>query len=670
MFHFIRLIANLKSLSIRTSCLCVLAFSVLSCVGTIEEASKDKTLTQKVDKSSVIFQGVETLVSVSHNKIEVYFYPAKGGSGKFTYKIYYGGEPLPRVTSSDVLNTDYRGLLRYTLTGLDPAKDYIIRVDVQDQISGDVTNTDKTLTESTYSNKVSDFYGISEISNLAGVDGIDSIKVRWTHAECYNPLRCDQGFDPERYEVIVLDKTNKGLTPADFNNRDLSVIDGRIVKTINYDNSANTTVIRGLSGSSDYYVVVRSIHIDSLEDINAPKLRGERNNSYLQIKTLDDKLSSINFDTSSLVLSKLSGDNSRNSLKAEWTSAVGVFDHYRLFYVSDLTNLNSGNIPDNCQSTFMSGDDARTTILCKKVGFSQSSIVTTDLLQETNYQFMLVLCQNVECSAGNRIIADKAELATDLIRPEFGGLTDIKEASKLSDINSFKLQFSPIDTSDTYIDGYVIEYKNNADPSLSADYEVFTEDDPSHTDGNIFYEEFDIDSSSSIKVVGIQYYTTETYCFRIFPYVFDAYNNRVVYENNNWKCASSPEYQEPTEIAFRGLRATITQSDQVTLRWELPTYGIYEEFELYYVNNSSGLDLFGSIPTDLDSNTSLNYGRFIISPGQTEITLSGFINADSYKFGILTNFNSSQGKLRSEESENIVSCDFTIDQSVDCTGGY
>jgi len=670
MFYFIRLKKILDLALIKISAIAVICIFAFGCVGTIQEASKDKTLTQKVGKPELIFAGAQTLTSISHNKIEVYFYPASGGSGKYTYKIYYGGEPVPQVTSSDILNTDYRGLLRFTLTGLESARDYIIRVDVEDQINGKETITNTSLKVRTFSNKVSDFYGISEVSNLSGVDGIDSLKVRWIHAECFDPLRCDQGSDPERYEIIILDRTNKGLTPVDFNNANLNASDGRIVKTVNFDSSINSTIVRGLRGKTDYYIVVRSIHRDSAEDIGNPQLRGELNNSYLEMKTLDDDLASIVFDTSSLLLTKLPGENGKNSLKAEWTAGVGVFDHYRLFYVSDLTNLSAANIPSNCQATFMPGDDARTTVLCKKISFSESSVVTTDLLKETNYQYILVLCQNVECTSGNRIIADKKELSTSLERPEFGGINEIKEASDINDLNFLTILFSGVDTDENYIDGYVVEYKDTANPSQPALYEVLSSDDPGLNPGDLFFEPFNENQATAFRIGGVEYYSGKVYCFRMYPFVYNSDGDRVVYENDNWVCKSSPEYQEPKENDFKGLRSTITQGDQVTLRWDIPFDGLFEEYEVYYVDNSSGVDLFGSVPVDLDGGSSSSYGRFIIMPGQTELTLSGFQNGDSYKFGILTNFNSSQGKLRSEENSNVISCNFSTGQNTVCTGGF
>jgi hypothetical protein len=102
--------------------------------------------------------GVQSLVPISHDKMEVYFYPATGGTEKYSYKIFYGGNPIPAVTSSDVLNTDYRGILKYTLHGLDPSKEYIIRIDVEDQITSKYTKTSNSLSAKTFSNKVAEFH--------------------------------------------------------------------------------------------------------------------------------------------------------------------------------------------------------------------------------------------------------------------------------------------------------------------------------------------------------------------------------------------------------------------------------------------------------------------------------------------------------------------------------
>lgn len=648
----------------------IISLAMLSCVGTVEQAAKDKTLTIKYEDSDVVFEGVQSLIPISHDKIEVYFYPATGGTEKYSYKIYYGGNPTPQVTSSDVLNTDYRGILRYTISDLDASKDYIIRVDVEDQITGKYTKTSTTLNTKTFSNKVADFYGVTAVSNLSGIDGIDSIKVRWTHAECIDSLKCDQSSDPSRYEIILLDRTNAGRTPADFNNYDLTVAEGRIVKQIAFENDVNDVVIRGLSGETEYYVVVRAVHKGTVEDINNIQLRGEMNNAYLVIKTLSDDLSMINFDTSSLVLSNLSGEDAINSIKAEWVKAIGVFDHYRLYYAPKTANLNIGTIPDQCLQALEVGDNQNTTILCKKVHYSEFNTITTGLLTQTDYDYILVLCQTVDCGASERIVGDPQEATTKSDNPVFGGVLSLSQASDISELDSIRINFIPVNLDETYIDGYMIEYKDNPAPTEDSLYEVLQQTDSGYLDGNLYVETFNYLNASSVLIRGIEYYTGKTYCFKIYPYVYDSNGVKVTFENENWQCINGPTYSAPTQLDFKGLRKTLSQDLQVTLRWQLPADGLFEEYELYYANVSNGKSLFGSIPVDLDNGSVSDAGRIIINSNIVEYTLSGFETGDVYEFGILTNFNSTQGRLRSEENTNIVRCTFNDGSNIECVGGY
>ena len=652
----------------------LLVANMISCVGTIDSSALDTSITTKKESSSLVFNGVEELRSISHNKIEVYFYPAKGGSEKYSYKIYYGGNPLPQVTSSDVLNTDYRGMLRFTLNELDSAKNYIIRVDVEDQVTLEYTKTIQSLSVKTFSNKVVDFFGISNVSNVSGVDGIDSIKVRWTHAECVDALRCDQDLDPTSYEIILLDRTNKGLSPADFENRDLTQSDGRYVKVIQYSSSTNTneTVVRGLVGNTEYYVLVRAIHKGTIDDLSYPQLRSELNRNYLQIKTLNNDLANIDFETDALDLKNLEGEFSLTSVSAKWQEAVGVFDHYRLYYAPSTAGLNSGNLTSNCKQDLDVGDNQSTTILCKKVIYSESEAITTGLMRNQDYDFILVLCLDTACSGDKRIVSDSQTIKVAPEDPVFGGITSIEQASNINDFGTLKLNFEPVDTSVTYIDGYVVEYKEN--PAIEVDllYEVLDVNDSSYVDGNISLLPYNPETANSLIVNGISYYESKDYCFKVYPFIFNEDGTRAVFENDNWKCINTPEYLVPSQLEFKGLRNVISQGTQVTLRWELPTNGVYEEFELYYVDYSSSSLVFATALQELDDWTNIgsSFGRITLAPGQTEITLSGFNNNSSFEFGILSNYNSTQGKLRSENNQNIVRCSFVEGQNIQCAGGY
>ncbi len=110
-FHFPRLLAV---------ALCLGASVFLSgCVGQIEDTKKDTTVSDRKNPGSVVsFQGIDAVVPISNSKVEVYFYQATGGSGKYSYQVYVGDDPTPRSGIEDTLERDYLGRFRMMITGL------------------------------------------------------------------------------------------------------------------------------------------------------------------------------------------------------------------------------------------------------------------------------------------------------------------------------------------------------------------------------------------------------------------------------------------------------------------------------------------------------------------------------------------------------------------------
>ena len=121
-------------------------FSLVGCVGTVQETKRPYSKVEEGPKSTVSFQGIAAANAISDSRIEVFFFPAEGGSGKFTYDIYVGSSPLPVSVPSDVLMPDYRGMLKFTLTGLNRLSSYQIKVDIRDEKTKlqSITETIKT----------------------------------------------------------------------------------------------------------------------------------------------------------------------------------------------------------------------------------------------------------------------------------------------------------------------------------------------------------------------------------------------------------------------------------------------------------------------------------------------------------------------------------------------
>ncbi len=186
--------------------------------------------------------GIHSAVPTANDKIEVYFYPAKGGSQQYSYQIYVGNQPDPVSVSEEVLEKDYRGLFRYTLNGLSIGTQYSIKVDVKDVKSGLVESTKVSKAVYTFNNYVADFSGISSVTNASGVQALDSINVRWAHAAVPGGI-FNNGDKPETYEIIIVDSTK--LTPDAFDDSTIGPSDGRITRTIQYDPLVTETMIAG-----------------------------------------------------------------------------------------------------------------------------------------------------------------------------------------------------------------------------------------------------------------------------------------------------------------------------------------------------------------------------------------------------------------------------------------
>ena len=61
---------------------------LVSCVGTVQESNSNITDIGSAYNPVVSFSGIHTATAISDTKVEVFFYPASGGSGKYIYDLY------------------------------------------------------------------------------------------------------------------------------------------------------------------------------------------------------------------------------------------------------------------------------------------------------------------------------------------------------------------------------------------------------------------------------------------------------------------------------------------------------------------------------------------------------------------------------------------------------
>jgi hypothetical protein len=195
--------------------------------------------------------------------------------------------------------------------------------------------------------------------------------------------------------------------------------------------------------------------------------------------------------------------------------------------------------------------------------------------------------------------------------------------------------------------------------NTGGDVEVTTGSNP------VFNLNYNFLSENQITLRGIDYLTTDPYCFTLYPFKWDNDGiTRREFPNDVWKCVT-PKPEASTAEQFAGLGAGYTEDDRVTLLWDAPSSGVFTYYELFWNKQPGGNFNWGDAIGQAGNNFNFsNFGRKLITPDQTSTVLSGFANGE-YTFGMITYFtyliNDGNVILRSETNTGIKKC--TIDHS-------
>lgn len=586
-------------------------------MGTVQEAATPKTEIVADPRSAIEFSGVYQATAISQDKIELLFYPATGGSGKYNYIMYIGDSPIPLTVPSEVLLPDYRGLLKYTVRGLDTGKTYFIKIEAEDQLTGGKDSNTAFLQTTTFLNLVADFNGIASVSNTAGVDGLDSIKVRWPHATVDVGSVGGSTTDPASYEIVAVDSNL--LTPGDMDDTSRGPTDGRFIKNIIYNSQINETIVRGLKPDTKYYVRVRTIHKSSIDDPNNPRLRGELNTNYLTIKTLSADLSSISFNASGLQVSRNEGSAQSSSLVLSWPTASGVFDHFRIYYSQNMGDLASIDTSE-CPLSSSYG--------CKKYPPSATGAIIANLEANKDYFFKLLVCQFEDCTT--YIMGDVKQGSTKPLLAAFPGVSSIRSAANVNEIGKVFLSFPLPDFGEGDFDGYHVAFR----PNESIEPEIISL--PSYT-GVLEVEPFDYRVATEITITGVNYSEETSYCFSVYPFVYDSEepSGYKSYENGVWMCATS-EVIKPDMVQFPGLTAAETQGYDILVTWGAPTIGIFDLYEVY-LRKTDATFSYSAARTQLANGNTTNYSTTLVSGSQSTYRFTNMAPG-KYRVGVLTYF--------------------------------
>jgi hypothetical protein len=656
--RFLRLdITVRKVISITVLLTC---FILIGCVGTVEESTPDLTNVQEAPKTVLTFAGLNSIKAISDSRIEVFFYPATGGSGKYTYDIQVGSSPFPISIPSTVLVPDYRGMLRTTITGLSRLTTYQIRVEVRDGESTLQSNSQVIKTTSTFNNLVADFNGISSAFNTSGQDGKDSIKIRWTPARSSGGLT-KQEWDPKSYEVILID--SERLSPNDM---DISYTpaEGRWVFSFNHDVTINEYIVRGLPAKTKFYVRMRAIHENSIDDVYDQKKRSELNTSYVTISTLSGSLADIDFQNESFSVALAAGEQGLSAIQASWEPAIGVFDHYQIYYSLTGGGVAFGSLPSLCLSPMLSPPGE--TVFCKKVLFSAGTTPITGLTPYTEYELALVLCSTNTCGPSERIVSPVRTIITDPTLPAFNGVKEILMARSLDEMSKLYIQYDIPNFSAGYFDGLILKMRRTIDGSDSP-VEI------TQTTNPIYIMSFNFLTENQVVVRDVNYLDIQPYCFTLYPFKWSSDGlSRREHPNDIWKCVQ-PKPEAPTIDQFLGLSGGLTENNAISISWDTPSGGIFSEYEVFWRKQAGASFNWGDAIAQAGENFDYtNYGRMLVNSGTNQVTIDGFLNGQ-YMLGVLTHYtymtDSGPVTIRSETNIKFKKCtvdDTLIGVVVDC----
>ncbi len=626
------------------------------CVGTVEDAKQTVSKINDGADKTINFSGIVSASPISDSRIEVFFYPASGGSGKYTYDITVGSSPIPISIPSDVLKTDFRGLLRYTITGLDRLTSYVVKVDVRDESSNAVSDSLTTKTATTFDNSVADFNGISSASNVPGASGKDALRVRWSPARSSGSLSKQQ-WDPKSYEIVVVD--SERLSPLDMDITTFGPLDGRWVYGVNHDNGVNEHTIRGLPSAKKFYVRMRAIHEASVDDAYNPRRRSELNTGYVTISTLSNSLADIEFQSSSFAVNLAPSQQGLNAINTVWTQSKGVFDHYRIYYSQQNGGVAAGNLPALCLNPVVSPPG--TNVYCKTAGVDATNSQITGLKAYTDYEVVLVLCAESACGPDKRIVSPTRLIVTDPSLPAFSGIQNILTAKSLDEIGSVTLKYDLPNFSTGYFDGYIIRMRRTEDGSDAAKEITLSSTAEYHNSYNFL-------TDTEIVVNNIDYFSSSPYCFTVHPFKWNTDGaSRREFANDTWKCIQ-PRPEAPSDVNFTGLKSGFSFVSAVTLDWDLPTAGVFSHYEIFWRKQSDANFNWGDAIAQTSIFDYTNYGRTLVSKEDTRAVIENIPNG-RYFFGILTYYqyiysngtDSNVITIRSETNSGLRRC--TVDSS-------
>lgn len=647
-------------------------FLFVSCVGTIEDKNPETTKNTKNKSLPVSFNGLTRAVPVSHDKVELYFFPATGKPEDLVYLIYINNGQVPLEVKSNAFFTDPSGAYVYTVNDLRVNTTYSFAVGVRDLKNGSESNDNSTLFATTFLNRTANFKGATSAAPASGENGQTQIVVNWISAEVKGTSLA-KSEDPVAYDVrymkasdgspnLLFDKNNSAVTSLP----EPSSLGGNPV--INKDSSRTIT---GLSPDTQYYFLVRCIHKDYVNHTTDINYKLEENTKVVTARTLSSD-GDFAWNNQSVKLSTPLGSNGLTQIDVSWDGATGPFREYRLYIekVGD-TDADENNLPGSLTDADISSMNVSndyTIIDASAIGNR-----VTGLDSYAYYDIRIAACKNVSCdlAGGNALISDSlVSRIVPRIAP-FNGLVDIQDPTDNNSPDVIKLKFDSPVVSAGYLSElrvYCYDGKNDSGP-VELEYNTAYDDGDAGNDhicegitrstpiqsisSYPNFEEIELQAASFVPSDN-KTITDDEFCFSIVPvvsgtdYMFEDVTNAVV------KCQRI-RIRVPTITQFPGLNNSCSSdTSSLTVSWNAPNGGLFDQYELFYKEDNGQPFSFAEA---LDSGHPNNGDYTSIETSNTQETIASLFSGRNYQLGVLTYLeDDSNNKIYSELNAGIVNC--------------
>jgi hypothetical protein len=641
--------------------------SLVGCVGTVQESSPPGSLELANPPSEFVFNGITTARGISHNKVELEFFNAPGGS-EINYFLYLNNSIAPIPIDPQSLTQSSGGKFLYTIDGLEANREYKFKITAKNSLTAAISKNENEAFARTFDNIVANFNGVSKLSLLPG-DTSGSIRVDWI-APGMSGIFLAGRYDPSNYEITIISEIG-GF--ANINNPVYNGAD----KWVRYEptlparasplSNPNTKVITNLLPNTRYYIQVRAIntlyqnYVENPATTTIPVDR-ERNTKFLSIRT-DPSGNDFDFRQDNIVLANAPGSDAFDKIDIYWQPGKGAFTGYHIF-VRKYDGLGDPVIDDKLTEAALQIMNQSGEFVDVTPGLTNKRV--SGLENAGYYQVKIVLCKTITCPvvSSDPNVGIISDLKTIQIRPTlapFSGINNIEPPGQYLTKDVVNLRFDAPYLGGGYAN--LLEFYC-VNPANKSQMVLFDGTNPISGSGIASCENLYLDglvpsigSHTNQRVRGLNTSGTKEYCFAATPAIigFGSADVRIPPASRIVRC-SYPEVLPPSISQFPGLKGTCS-ADAITgsVSWNLPTGGVYSGFKVYWKEKIDNNKFF--YPNAVAANSGY-FSSTELSAATTSYDATNLMPGKTYQIGVLAtvNFDAPAIDLYSEYNLNILEC--------------